>query len=260
VRISDAVPASDGTVSGTVTNFGWVLSPNPRHADPPGGGTVQVVVDGAFLSAVPSGWTSRADLTALFPAAQFPGIGTALGVAGFDSTGLANGVHTISWVVTDNLGSASGIGSRYFTVSNGAGLTVAPSLASSVRTASAVRSISALEGRRGFNLDALFRLYPSDADGVITIQAEELDRIELRTRATAGYLRTALGPHPLPIGSRLDAASGVFTWQPGVAFVGPYDVVFDTPEGERNVRIVLNPKGSNRVGPQVVIRYANFAA
>jgi hypothetical protein len=43
----------------------------------------------------------------------------ALGVASFDSTPLTNGVHTISWLVTDNLGTASGIGSRYFTVSNG---------------------------------------------------------------------------------------------------------------------------------------------
>ena len=80
---------------------------------------MRVVIDGAFISAVPSGWTSRADLTALFPAAQYPGIVNALGVAVFDSTPLANGVHTISWLVTDNLGSASGIGSRYFTVSNG---------------------------------------------------------------------------------------------------------------------------------------------
>ena len=37
-----------------------------------------------------------------------------------DSTTLSNGVHTISWGVTDNAGNAEGIGSRYFTVLNGA--------------------------------------------------------------------------------------------------------------------------------------------
>jgi hypothetical protein len=31
---------------------------------------------------------------------------------------LENGVHTISWVVTDDAGVSDGIGSRYFTVQN----------------------------------------------------------------------------------------------------------------------------------------------
>ena len=40
---------------------------------------------------------------------------------------LGDGVHTIAWSVIDNLGAARGIGSRYFTVSNGAaGLTEGP--------------------------------------------------------------------------------------------------------------------------------------
>jgi hypothetical protein len=42
---------------------------------------------------------------------------------------------------------------------------------------------------------------------------------------------------PLPIGSHLDAETGVFTWQPGVAFIGAYDLVFvrcdGSPEGLR---------------------------
>lgn len=116
-------PDQGGTVSGNVTNFGWVLSRGPRRADPPGGGTVQVVIDGVITGTVPGSWASREDLTNLFPAAQYPGIGTALGVAGFDSTTLTNGVHTLAWLVTDNQGNASGIGSRYFTVSNGSSLT-----------------------------------------------------------------------------------------------------------------------------------------
>ena len=32
---------------------------------------------------------------------------------------MANGLHTISWTVTDNQGAIEGIGSRFFTVSNG---------------------------------------------------------------------------------------------------------------------------------------------
>jgi hypothetical protein len=53
----------------------------------------------------------------------------------------------------------------------------------------------------------------------------------------------------LPIGSQIDPVTGTFTWHPGVGFVGAYDLVL----GGRDVRIVLNPKGSGRVGPQTVI-------
>ena len=87
---------------------------------------MRIAIDGSIVSTVPTGWTSRSDLTALFPAATYPGISTALGVAGLDTTSLSNGVHTIAWVVTDNKGDAAGVGSRYFTVSNGA-LYLAPS-------------------------------------------------------------------------------------------------------------------------------------
>jgi hypothetical protein len=286
-------PAQGGSVTGaSVANFGWVLSPNPRRADPPGGGTVRIVIDGALIAQVPGQWTSRSDLSALFPAAQYEGIGTALGVAVLDTTTLPNGVHTISWNVTDNLGSAVGIGSRFFTVANGA-LYADPSeagaigRASNVITGSAVLSIPraaalrlatpgalagevdaapvdthAISGRHGYDFDAPLGAYRV-RDGAATIQSEELDRLELRLsegggHAYTGYLRVHDGLAPLPIGSRLDAETGVFTWQPGVAFVGTYDLVFVRWSGghavaRQGVRVVLNAKGSGRVGPQVVI-------
>src|SRR6185295_11393481 len=97
-------PGQGETVTGTnYANFGWVLARGAKHADPPGGGSVQAVIDGAFVGA-PTGWTSRADLSALFPVAQYSGVTRALGVYSFDTTTLANGVHTIAWVVTDNTG------------------------------------------------------------------------------------------------------------------------------------------------------------
>jgi hypothetical protein len=45
---------------------------------------------------------------------------------------------------------------------------------------------------------------------------------------------------------------------PGVGFVGGYDLVFVRWSGGRavarqDVRVVLNPKGSNRVGPQTIV-------
>jgi hypothetical protein len=80
----------------------------------------------------------------------------------------------------------------------------------------------------------------------------------LRVGATAGELRVAGGLAPLPAGARLDPKDGTFTWQPGVGFVGAYDFVFVTPAGPRALRIVLHPKGSGRVGPQLVIDTPRF--
>jgi hypothetical protein len=54
-------------------------------------------------------------------AATFPGYVNSNGAVGYfilDTRTLANGVHTIAWLVRDRAGNADGIGSRYFTVFN----------------------------------------------------------------------------------------------------------------------------------------------
>lgn len=213
---------------------------------------VNVFIDGVPVG-VPGGWAARPDLTSLFPHESYSGIGSALGVFGFDSTRLSNGLHTIAWGVTDSHGGGAGVGSRFFTVSNGSALTGTPSTARANSARASMSGGSELQGRRGFDLDAPVATYRPNQQGVVVVNAEELDRIELRVGATSGHLRTGSGLQPLPVGARLAPADGSFTWQPGVAFVGPYDFVFDGPGGRRDVRIVLNPRGSNRVGPQVVI-------
>ena len=81
---------------------------------------MNVVIDGAVVG-TPAGWTSRSDLTALFPTG-FSSLSSALAVFPVDTAGLANGVHTIAWGVVANNGQSAGIGSRYFTVTNGSAL------------------------------------------------------------------------------------------------------------------------------------------
>jgi len=54
--------------------------------------------------------------------------------------------------------------------------------------------------------------------------------LELFTKANSqrytGYLRVKDELRPLPIGSTLDSARGVFYWQPGPGFIGKYELVF----------------------------------
>jgi hypothetical protein len=257
-------PDQGEVVSGTINNFGWALSRGTRRADPLHGGNVNVLIDGVSRGA-PGGWVSRSDLTTLFPIAQYSGVDNALGVFGFDTTTLTNGAHTIAWVVTDDQGGMDGVGSRFFTVSNGAslmadeprsaGLHLQPDLAS------ATLDTSDLPAKRGFDLEAPLTARAADGAGRVTIEGEELERFEIALDTTgtpaayAGYLRAGADLWPLPIGSDLNQSTGVFVWQPGVAFVGSYDFVFVRADADgttrRDVRIVLHPKGSAR--PEVMI-------
>lgn len=99
-------------MSGTIVNFGWALSSNPIVVD---GSTIDVLVDGV-LAGHPVYNNFRADIAGLFPG--FPNSNGAIGYFVLDTTTLANGVHTIAWIVHDSTGATAGIGSRFFTVVN----------------------------------------------------------------------------------------------------------------------------------------------
>ena len=108
-------PAQGGTASGSAYMvWGWAIS--PRGTIPTNGSTITVYVDGTARGN-PTYNNNRSDI-----AGMFPGYANSNGAIGFlplNTTTLANGTHTISWVVTDNLGNTEGIGSRFFTVQNG---------------------------------------------------------------------------------------------------------------------------------------------
>jgi hypothetical protein len=107
-------PTQGGMESGTFVNFGWALTP-PGKTIPTDGSTVWVFIDNQRIGH-PAYNNYRVDIATLFP-----GYANSQGAVGYyyiDTTQLSNGLHTISWSVTDSAGVASGIGSRYFTVQN----------------------------------------------------------------------------------------------------------------------------------------------
>lgn len=256
-------PGQGETIAGTAyVNFGWALTQNPK-AIPTDGSTMMVYVDGVAVGQ-PSYGHYRSDI-----AVTFPGLANSDGAVGFkiiDTTTLANGLHTIVWTATDTAGVTAGLGSRYFRVANGAALTAAPApppRAGATSPDAVPLDRSALPGRRTWDALAPWQAFETDVSGRALVRGEELDHIELALGAGGGGGYTGYSDvggqlAPLPIGSRLDAATGMFTWAPGVGFVGTYDLVFmrtrdGQPVARREVRIVLEPKGSGHVGPLVVI-------
>jgi hypothetical protein len=107
-------PDLGDTVSGTIVNFGWALTPAPGGI-PSDGSTIDVIVDGQSVGHPVYG-IFRADIADLFPG--YVNTNGAVGYYVFDTTTLTNGLHTIAWVVRDDQGRAEGIGSRYFRVFN----------------------------------------------------------------------------------------------------------------------------------------------
>ena len=117
---------------------------------------------------------------------------------------------------------------------------------------SAALTGSEVTGRRGPYLQAPLVALETDTDGRFIFKVEELDRLELRVAAFAGHLATPIGDLPLPVGSRLDPFDGTFTWLLGPGFIGRYDLVFDTWQGTRVVRVTVYPQGMLS-RPQLVI-------
>ena len=216
-------PTQGGTASGTsFVNFGWALTPLPKTI-PTNGSTITVLVDGVSRGTV-SYNHPRSDIAALFP-----GYNNSNGPVGFrilDTSTLTNGLHTISWVVTDDRRVREGIGSRFFSVSNTgapftenaagfspAGDDTATASASggvalrSERASAAPRDTrTPLVGRRGWDLSAPLETFEPNASGTIVVRSQEVNRVELRLPPGqyTGHLRRADGLAPLPVGAVLD--------------------------------------------------------
>jgi hypothetical protein len=251
-------PTQGGIAAGSgFINWGWVLTPQPKSI-PTDGSTINVWVDGVNLGH-PTYNIYRSDIAQLFP-----GYNNSSGAAGyfkFDTTAYANGIHTIQWTATDDAGNTDGIGSRYFAIQNTGNVSVVHSRGQGGLPPYFLPSSSPDEPiylEKGYNKNIRpQRIYPNE-NGLITIEIEELERLEIRLTPGntsscryTGYLAAGSGLTALPIGSTFDTVRGVFSWQPGVGFIGNYQMVFmeETAAGyetRKNILITITPKSSPR--------------
>jgi len=255
-------PGQGGTAYGSgYINFGWALTPPPASI-PTDGSTISVWVDGVFKGH-PVYNQYRADIATSFPG--YANKDGAVGYYYLNTTGYANGAHQIGWTVNDSTGAGDGIGSRFFTIFNSASGSSSHSpvqLASATRPAAIgeakpYRRLSELAGMRigaqtpvylrtGFVRDQILAPAYPDSVGTVDLAVECAGRIEVHLDALwtvsgneakrpisgrgaaryEGYLIVGQELRPLPVGSTMDAAAGIFYWQPGAGFLGRYEFVF----------------------------------
>jgi hypothetical protein len=205
-------PSQGSIVSGRLfPNFGWALTPQPKII-PTDGSTIHVMVDGATIGH-PLYNLFRPDVAALFPG--LANSGGPVGLYTLDTTALEEGQHTIAWIVYDNLGAGTGIGSRYFTVANSAD--AGPTASAGVEGGRRIESLASAAA----------------ADEPRTLALRPLERLELPLEPSsegcaatwAGYLVDKKRLEKLPVGSSIDP-TGTFYWQPGPGFKGTFDLVF----------------------------------
>ena len=158
-----------------------------------------------------------------------------------DTTGYANGVHTIAWIAVDNAANADGIGSRFFNIVNTEG---GSSSAASSGVFQALTNVETLKGylpdpeplrvsRNGGDLHSGREIYPDSDKVAFAIEMNVLSAISVDLNAHRktgvtyrGYLQVGNELRRLPLGSTLDGKRNLFHWQPAPGFLGRYNLVF----------------------------------
>ena len=247
-------PAPGQTVSGTFVNSGWALTPQPALI-PLDGSTIWVSVDGVNVGN-PSYGALRSDVGSLFP--NYANSNSSAGQYNFVTNSYSNVMHTLAWIVYDNLGHGAGIGSRFFNIQNGApaisagAQPVSPAAAEAgpvlrLRTARLQRSTAPSASypafRLGYDPDAELTPIRQAGDGLLEpIPLKELDRLEIHLpggQEWTAALRFGDELRDLPIGSTFDAEGGIFYWQLGPGFLGEFTLEFRASDGTIHPVVVL---------------------
>jgi hypothetical protein len=244
-------PTQGGTANGSsYINWGWALTPQPNKI-PTDGSTIQVLVDSVSIGS-PTYNVYRADIATLFPG--YANSNGAVGYFSLDTTAYANGVHTISWIATDNDGNADGIGSRYFTIQNTgstrSGSKIAGNNHHQWKPVIKIEELSnfpvnfavPIKIKKGYGRNIQHRIIQENEENIFRIEIRELERMELQlSNVMAGYMMAEDKIHPLPVGSTLNTKNGTFSWIPAPGFYGNYRLVFivNGPYGELSKQEIL---------------------
>jgi hypothetical protein len=260
-------PAQGGTTSGNpYVNFGWVLTPPPATV-PIDGSTIWLWIDSVQVGH-PTYNQFRVDVHDAYP--DYLNADGAVGFYYINTTAYANGMHTIGWSATDDHGQTEGMGSRFFWVfngSSGAGAAALDTRNGSLVDLAGIPAdvLSPIYLRTGFRDSGSHEVVSPDERGLRSVVIEEVGRLVIaldspedlptalgkravRTSGKSGrwtgYLVVGNELRPLPIGSTLEAARGVFFWQPGPGFLGTYSFIFvDGRTGmKKSVAVTVRPK------------------
>ncbi len=248
-------PTQGGIASGeNFINWGWVLTPYPQTI-PEDGSTIDVIIDGV-RAGHPVYNIYRPDIEYFFPG--YMNSGGAAGYFYFNTNPFQNGLHTIAWVVTDNNGVTSGIGSRYFTIQNSKNLSHFPSIISSANLPP-IDNKSPVSVKKGFGSTNPVSTVLPDQDGTITIKIHELDPLEiwLNPNANDGVdkfsnsgkndFQSFSVVETIPVGSTFNKSNGTFSWLPGPGFIGNYSFTFISNITNKRipVRVTILPRESS---------------
>jgi hypothetical protein len=239
-------PSQGGTASGSAfVNFGWALTHYPYEI-PADGSTIWVFVDGQPLGH-PVYDQFRSDIATLFPG--YANSGGAVGYFVLNTQGLANGIHSIAWSVTDSGGHSAGIGSRYFRVFNAGSVAMSTGDGSDLgrpsdELARIPTSTAPLQVRRGLHPTTSVIDWPLTA-GRQRIAVRQMERLEIGFDGTAplnAYLVSEGRLGRLPIGASLDDDSRRVSWLVGPGFIGEYRLLLirQTPTGPQTADLVVD--------------------
>ena len=239
-------PAPGQVISGTISNDGWALTPQPAFlaAD---GSTIWVSIDSVSV-AHPLYGMLRSDVASLFPG--YGNSNSSSGQYSLDSTMYSNSMHTIAWIVYDNLGRGDGMGSRFFNILNAVAAASAGPVPAAPESIEAERAyqlraarlkqprtpaVSYPAFRQGYDLNAMLVPIRQAGEGLWEmIELRELERLEIHLAGGQQWtaaLRVGNELRELPIGSTFDAEGGIFYWQPGPGFLGEYVLEFRAADG-----------------------------
>ena len=229
-------PSQGGNLSGMAAPVaGWVLA-QPGRSIPFDGSTIQLLIDGVVQPNIATYGVARPDVAGFFP---FPTYANANGAGAhfiLDTRQFVNGLHTIAWVARDDQGVVEGIGSRYFTIANGA-LSQAAAPEREARSAAAIQALpqatAFVWNRQGFDN----RRWALQFAGGRTNEIRQAPGERLEITLDTWWWSSSCGTYeahllkgdvagPLPPGASIDGETGVFSWLPPIEFGGTFEFVF----------------------------------